>query len=332
MTPKLDAFDQSIIRLLSDDARTPITEISLQLPDITERAIRYRINRLLEDDVIQLCTILVPSSIGFLVTAVVQVRVEIGCIQEVAKRLAELEMISYVGCSLGNYDLTVAVHARDNAELRTVLSEVIDSIPGVCGTMVVLVPLQFKDIYHWHIPDSVFHSQIPLRKPPFFPQKVFVQEIDRIDQEIVNLLMEDARTSAAEISRRLDGISQRVISDRIDFLITHNVIRVTGVINPKAVGYSVTAEILINIEPKYVLDVARQLAAREDSAGWPARSVIRIFKYWVYQRDIEELYQFISEVIHKVPGITRTNTSLISEVVKDRLQLANSYICHFKTN
>jgi DNA-binding Lrp family transcriptional regulator len=41
-------------------------------------------------------------------------------------------------------------------------------------------------------------------------------EFDTIDIRIVNLLLEDGRMSASEISRRMGGISERAVRYRID--------------------------------------------------------------------------------------------------------------------
>jgi len=67
--------------------------------------------------------------------------------------------------------------------------------------------------------------------------------VDRTDQAIVCLLMEDGRMSCAEIARRLGTVSERSVRSRIERLTREGVIRVSAVVNPRAVGFPVTADV-----------------------------------------------------------------------------------------
>src|SRR5258706_142975 len=53
-------------------------------------------------------------------------------------------------------------------------------------------------------------------------------EFDRTDIKIVNLLLEDGRMSASEISRRMSDISERAVRYRIDRMIDEGVIQING--------------------------------------------------------------------------------------------------------
>jgi hypothetical protein len=46
-------------------------------------------------------------------------------------------------------------------------------------------------------------------------------EIDKIDREIVSLLMEDGRMPSAEVARRIGNVSERVVRYRIENLKTY---------------------------------------------------------------------------------------------------------------
>ena len=62
-------------------------------------------------------------------------------------------------------------------------------------------------------------------------------KIDKIDLEIVNMLMEDGRMHAAEVARRIGNISERAVRYRIDRMIENDVIRISAIVNPKGVGH-----------------------------------------------------------------------------------------------
>jgi Lrp/AsnC family transcriptional regulator, leucine-responsive regulatory protein len=66
-------------------------------------------------------------------------------------------------------------------------------------------------------------------------------ELDDLDLRIVDLLLRDARTPAAQIAEQI-GLSRPAVADRLDKLERHGVIRgTTAVIDPTALGRTVTA-------------------------------------------------------------------------------------------
>jgi len=64
--------------------------------------------------------------------------------------------------------------------------------------------------------------------------------IDKFDLEIVNLLLNDGRITASEIARHIGEISERAVRYRIDRMKEENVIRVSAVVNPKAIGLDIS--------------------------------------------------------------------------------------------
>lgn len=66
-------------------------------------------------------------------------------------------------------------------------------------------------------------------------------ELDELDLKIVNLLLRDGRTPAAQIAEQI-GLSRPAVADRIEKLERQGVIRgTTAVVEPQALGRSVTA-------------------------------------------------------------------------------------------
>lgn len=150
---ELDKVDQAIIRLLMQDGRMSSAEIARRVGSISERSVCRRLERLLNDGVIQVSAITHPRKVGFEVMADVWIEIEPGRVLDVARKMAEFQQVSYVGCSTGEKDLSIQVYARDNADLYRFVTEVIGNIPGVRKTSTVLVPLVLKDVYDWHIPE-----------------------------------------------------------------------------------------------------------------------------------------------------------------------------------
>ena len=154
MSYQVDTVDRTIVDLLLQDGRISSTEIARRIGGITERAVRYRLDRMIQEGVIQVSAIVNPKAIGLPVLADVFIEVEPGRIMEVAHKMAKLEQVSYVACSTGDRDLSVQIVARDNEELYNFVTQVIGQVPGVRRTTTLLLPITLKDVYQWHIPAS----------------------------------------------------------------------------------------------------------------------------------------------------------------------------------
>ncbi len=145
-------------------------------------------------------------------------------------------------------------------------------------------------------------------------------KIDSIDCKIVNLLMEDGRMQAAEIARRIGEISERMVRYRVGHLVEKNVITVSAIVNPKALGLQVVADVWLEVESDSILEVAHKMAAFEN-VSYVACSIGETdVSMQVLGRDTSEVYRFVTEVVGKVPGVRKTKTSIVPLVIKDVFQ------------
>ena len=155
---KIDKIDYQIVDLLMVDGRMPASELARRIGEISERVVRYRIERMVEEGVIRICAIPVPKVLGFAVIADVFIEADARMIQEVAERLVAYDFISYVACSIGENDISVQVIAQNSDEIYRYATDVIGKIPGVRKTTTSIVPITLKDIYDWKIPATVWQS------------------------------------------------------------------------------------------------------------------------------------------------------------------------------
>jgi Lrp/AsnC family transcriptional regulator for asnA, asnC and gidA len=151
---QIDKVDIEIVNLLQRDGRLSAAVISRTIGGISERAVRYRIEKLIEEKIISISAIVNPRSLGLNVVADVMLEVEADAIQDVAQRMAQYECVSYVAYAIGDTDLSVQVIARDNTEVYRFVTEVIGKTPGVRKTSTMIVPHVLKDVYQWHIPTN----------------------------------------------------------------------------------------------------------------------------------------------------------------------------------
>jgi Lrp/AsnC family transcriptional regulator for asnA, asnC and gidA len=131
---------------------------------------------------------------------------------------------------------------------------------------------------------------------------------DRTDWKIIALLNQDGRMSSAEISRKLGDVSARTITNRIDILTKQGIINIRSIVNPEAVGYGVLADVFIEIEPGALRSVAEHLAELPQISYLVCATGDTDIIISIRARSIDEFYNFVIEVLGKIPGVRHTET------------------------
>ena len=150
-----DKTDIKIVNLLLEDGRMPASEIARRLGDISERAVRYRIDRMVDEGVVQISAVARPQAFGLTTIADVWLEVESDHILDVAKKMAEFDSVSYVACGIGESDVSIQIVAKDTAEIYRFVTEVVRKVPGVRKTTTSIVPLILKDVHQWRVPERI---------------------------------------------------------------------------------------------------------------------------------------------------------------------------------
>src|SRR5512141_1916230 len=150
-----DKIDVKIVNFLLEDGRMPASEVARRIGDISERAVRYRIDRMVDEGVIRVSAVAKPQAFGLTTIADVWLEVESDRIIEVARKLAEYDNVSYVACGIGESDVSIQIVAKDTAEIYQFVTEVVRKVPGVRKTTTSIVPLIIKDVYHWRVPERI---------------------------------------------------------------------------------------------------------------------------------------------------------------------------------
>jgi len=151
---EIDKTDLKIVNLLLEDGRKSASEIARQIGEVSERAVRYRIERMIEEDVIRLSAVVRPEALGLPIRADVWLEVESDRIREVAQKMAEYENVTYVACSIGENDVSIQLVAKDTDEVYRFVTDTVRKVQGVRRTTTSIVPLILKDVYQWRAPES----------------------------------------------------------------------------------------------------------------------------------------------------------------------------------
>lgn len=155
MSHHIDSIDAEIITLLQEDGRMSSSEIVRRMQNVTERIVRHRIRRLVEEGIIRVSAIVNPAALGLAVTADVWIETDASCTTEVAAALTQIEQVCYVSYSTGDQNISLQMHACSLAELHHLVAEVVGHLPGVRRTTIKIIPVTLKDIDQWEIPASL---------------------------------------------------------------------------------------------------------------------------------------------------------------------------------
>jgi Lrp/AsnC family transcriptional regulator, regulator for asnA, asnC and gidA len=143
----LDDIDKAIIRELQLDGRTPYAKLGPAV-GLSQAAVRQRVQRLIENGVMQVVAVTDPLMLGFKLEALIGVEVE-GDLRVVASKLAEVDNVDYVVVTTGRFDLVVEVVCRDHEELLHIINDVIRAVPGVRATETFTYLHLEKQTYSW---------------------------------------------------------------------------------------------------------------------------------------------------------------------------------------
>ncbi|WP_077490650.1 Lrp/AsnC family transcriptional regulator [Sinomonas mesophila] len=139
----LDAVDRAILAQLTEDARRSVTTIAENVH--ISRAHAYnRISRLQADGVITKYTALVdPLRAGLRSSAYVTLKVRQQTWRELRERLRAIPEVHHIALVGGDFDVIILVRAVDNTDLRRVVFDRLQNMPGVLDTQTFLV---FEDL------------------------------------------------------------------------------------------------------------------------------------------------------------------------------------------
>ena len=137
----------AIIEQLQEDGRRPYAAIGKAV-GLSEAAVRQRVQKLLDQGVMQIVAVTDPLTVGFRRQAMVGVNVE-GDLDPVAEALTAMSEVEYVVMTAGSFDILAEAQCRDNTHLLQVLNEGIRRVTGVTGTETFVYLDLVKQTYPW---------------------------------------------------------------------------------------------------------------------------------------------------------------------------------------
>jgi Lrp/AsnC family transcriptional regulator for asnA, asnC and gidA len=139
--------------------------------------------------------------------------------------------------------------------------------------------------------------------------------LDPLDGRIIRALQRDGRIPYSTLAAQL-GVAEGTIRKRVARLVAEGYVRIVAVANPFKVGMDVVAIIGLNVARGRMTGALRRLRAMD-----PVRYIgvtTGTFDYIieVVLPSTRDLLRFLVADLGRVPGLTRTETSLVLEIPK----------------
>ena len=144
---RLDPITKAIIEQLQEDGRRSYAAIARAV-GLSEAATRQRVQRLIDEGIVQIAAVTDAAAIGFHRMALLGVKVE-GDIRQVAEKLSGLNEAEYVVICAGQFDLLVELICEDDEHLLRTIDESVRTVPGVRNTETFVYLKVVKENYQW---------------------------------------------------------------------------------------------------------------------------------------------------------------------------------------
>jgi len=143
----LDPVAKSIIEQLQQDGRRSYAAIGKAV-GLSEAAVRQRVQRLLDQGVVQIVAVTDPLQVGFHRQAMIGIRTS-GDVHIVADALADIAEVDYVVITAGSFDVIAEVVCEDDDHLLDLVSRRIRKLDGVLTTETFVYLKLRKQLYDW---------------------------------------------------------------------------------------------------------------------------------------------------------------------------------------
>ena len=123
----LEPLDRKILAALSHDGRRAYRDIAREL-DVSEGTVRQRLGRLIDRGLIRVSAVGSPLKLGFEAVALVMVQAKPGFVDEIARRLADMPNVRFVGTSFGSADIIIQTIHPTTQDLHAFVSNELPAI------------------------------------------------------------------------------------------------------------------------------------------------------------------------------------------------------------
>jgi Lrp/AsnC family transcriptional regulator for asnA, asnC and gidA len=144
----LDQIDCQMIELLQKDGRISNTDIAKEI-GLSEATVRTRLNRLINDEFIQIVAVSNPIKLGFKIVGNIRIHVEIKKMENIIKELKKLKPLWFIVQTTGGTGIDTEFVVKSLDELNELIFDKINKIDGIVRTDTSLFLNYIKRQYDW---------------------------------------------------------------------------------------------------------------------------------------------------------------------------------------
>jgi len=144
----VDAVDCRMIELLQKDGRISHTEIAKSL-GISEATVRTRLQRLIQEEYIQIVAVSNPLKLGYEVVGTIRIHVDIKKMDKIIRELKSIRALWHIVQTTGGTGIDTEFVLKSLDELNRLIFDQINRIDGVLRTETTLFLNYIKREYDW---------------------------------------------------------------------------------------------------------------------------------------------------------------------------------------
>ena len=129
---EIDNTDIKILEILRDDAKKPFTEVARKV-NVSQGTVHVRMGKLEDAGIVEKTTLkLNYAKLGYDITAFIGIFLEKSALYDkVVAKLKEIQEITSIHYTTGNYSMFVKIHCRDTNHLKEVLHDKMQQVDGI---------------------------------------------------------------------------------------------------------------------------------------------------------------------------------------------------------
>ena len=152
MRDNIDEIDSKIIHLLKQNGRMRNTELAKKLK-ISETAIRKRLQRLFDNEIIQVVAIVNHRKVGYGIEGNIKIKIDTKKTERIIQKLEIIDALWYIALLTGGADFDVEFSVKSQGDLKDLLAN-INNIDGVINAEPSFRLQLVKNRYDWETPKA----------------------------------------------------------------------------------------------------------------------------------------------------------------------------------
>ncbi|MFT4124973.1 MAG: Lrp/AsnC family transcriptional regulator [Gordonia sp. (in: high G+C Gram-positive bacteria)] len=324
-SPTMDQVDVQIAHAIRVSPRVSFTDIA-DILDIPEQTVARRYRRMRRDGLLRVTVAVNPQALGE-ITWQVRVRCRPDGVAAVADALARRDDVSWISVHSAGWEVIFNLQATNSADSQELLTRLLPKAEPVLGVSPAAVLHLFIGgaPNDWELWGSVLSDEqmraleaTRIARPAGLPADSRAT-LTGEDRRIIDHLTRDGRTPYATIARAL-GTTAGKITRRTEHLLQTGVLFLD--VDLAFAATRMTPTILwLTVEPRSLTAVGDTLAAHPNVPFAAALSGPANLSVVVMAASPADLYEFVSDTLGSIDGITGYELALIDYRVKQAAAL-----------